>query len=277
MIETFEDPKVPQDTFEVPGGYIKEMSVRDVETDEISTEKVRFDWVTLREMRGHEEDILADDKKPFVERIHKIISRCIVGLEAKDDEGNTVHRIEEKAELARSINSMLMSDVVVLTLRLRQVSLGDQFSFKIRCPDDQCRSLNTKRFDLSRLEYVPMQGDPLQRLRTYTSREGDNIVWKMISGQDERSLQTIVEEAKKDKATTALLARVQTINSEPASPGMVKDLPMFDRAKLRGEFDAEGGVDTEVVMSCSKCGLSFESQIPITGESFFTLSETSDD
>ena len=255
-----------ENVYLIPGGYLS------VEKDDDDEEiKVLYDKVTLKEMTGHEEDILANDHVDISERLYKILGRCIVQLESTE----TGHVITDKKRLGESINSMLMSDNVTLLLRLRQVSIGDKVTFRIRCPE--CKVSQSKAFNLAKIDYVPMKGDRKLRLREYVTKNGNKIQWQMVDGVKQRTIDETEEQRhKRDRATRALMRRLVTVNGEPVTLTNLKDLPMKERMEIREQFDDEGGVDTTIGVTCTSCGISFVTDMEVTGKGFFTHSETSE-
>lgn len=272
MSDEFESAKSTEGVYLLPGGFLTGPP------DDLEL----YNLVYLREMKGKEEDILANDKLSFTERMHRVISRCIVKLGSTDPKTRG-KEITDQMTLLRSLDGMLMSDTNVLFVRLRQASLGDSYKFKIRCPARDCRKEQSKGFDLSKFIVEPMKGDPRMRTRQFVTRKGDVIVWQMLTGADEKRLDTEDEyvgkgnKNDKEKATIALMARVKTINNEPATKEMISELPMLDRANLRKAFDDEGGMDMAIRVKCRSCGVEFERDLPIGGEDFFSPSDTSED
>jgi len=262
-----DDAKSSEDVYLVPGGCLA------LEKDEESGDEVQvvYDRVTLREMTGHEEDILSNDNMDINERMYKILGRCIEQLESSE----TGQVVTDKKRLAESVNNMLMSDNITLLLRLRQVSIGDKVTFRIRCPE--CKTSQSKVFDLRKIEHVPMKGDKKTRLREYKTKNGNLIQWQMVDGAKQKSIDASQEQKfKRDRATKALMRRVQTINGEPVTLANLKDLPMKERMEIRRQFDDEGGVDTTINVTCTACGVDFITDMEVTGKGFFTPSESSE-
>lgn len=260
----------PVNVYKIPGGYLE--TRKDEDGDETV---VLYDRVMLREMTGHEEDVLANEQMTMTERLHRILGQCIVELTSSE----TGEKITDKKVLVKSIGKMLLSDIVVLLIRLRQVSVGDRISFQVRCPDTNCKTLQAKSFDLRNLEAIPMKGDPKKRLREYKTTRDNIIQWEMVDGAREASFNALhpKKKTKRDRATTALLMRVTTINGEPATIGNLKGLPLAERNEIRNQFDDEGGMDTTFDVVCSGCQMDFISDMEVTGTGFFNPSEISED
>lgn len=257
--------KSSESVYLIPGGYLG------IEKDEEEEITVLYDKVTLREMTGHEEDILSNDSVDINDRLYKILGRCIEQLESTE----TGRVITDKKRLAESVNGMLMSDIITLLLRLRQVSLGDKISFKIRCPE--CKTAQSKVFDLKKLEYVPMKGDRKNRLREYKTSRGHLVHWQMMDGARQRAVDALQEKkSKQNKATKALMRRLLTVDGVPVTLEGLKDLPMKERLEIRDQFDEEGGIDTTVNVTCTACGIDFVTDMEVTGKGFFTPTGSSE-
>jgi len=260
-----EKSKVPFGVFEIPGGFLKAIQGEDEDAEPVIK---RFCVVTLKEMTGHEEDILSNDKLTVTERLHKVLGRCITEIATEDGS----ECITDKDTLLTLPNKLLMSDIVVLLIRLRQVTVEDLYRFQIRCPG--CTVAQMKGINLSTLEVHPVKGDVLSRVRTFMLRDEREAVWEMMTGRHEKEQAS--KKIKKDarsRATQALMVRVKTIDNEPVTPVMLKDLSQKEREALRREFDQEGGIETSFDVTCNACGIEFVSELEIGGGNFFSHSE----
>ena len=114
---TVDDAKSSIAEFELPCGYLH-------------TDKV-LDIVELRELTGVEEDILASRKISNDSKLNKVLVNCINIL--RDKESSIV--IKDKAKLSEIVPKMATGDRLFLLIRLRQVSLGDNFEFQTICPE----------------------------------------------------------------------------------------------------------------------------------------------
>lgn len=279
MLDEHTAPSSPFGVFEVPGGYIGEVTTG--EGDEEVTEKKLFNIFHLKEMTGHEEDILANEQISITERFHKIIGRCIEKVETEDGR----HSIIDSQLLQNLPNDLLLSDNIVLILRIRQITVGKTYTFTIRCPE--CRVAQTKGFDLSNIEVYSVEGNPLERIRRLKLRNGHEVVWEMMSGRDEKeeANESKVKVTRKSRrggnqknkdrsrATKALMIRLRTVNGKPVNMKEIKDMSFNDREDIRSEFDKEGGIETDFDITCSNCGIEFISELQIGGASFFSRSE----
>ncbi len=270
-MQTLEEPKVPNGWFNVPGGLLIE---EEVKNDDGSDDTVinQYSRVELRELTGHEEDILANTKIGWLERLHRVLGRCIVAVE-NPKTGKRIEKIEgdryTNQLLSSAPSNMLLSDNTVLLLRLREVSIGDEYIFKIRCP--KCTITQTRRVKLSDFKVKETTGDPLSRTRTFEARNNVEVVWEMATGNTQLVYSTQKKKHDNDRATQALMMRVKSIGGKPATKETLKDLSMLERQRLRRQIDgSEGGIDTSFDTSCTNCGIDFETDMQVGGEDFFT-------
>lgn len=279
MIEgEYEKAKTVVGTYELPAGYIHEF---DGETALLTIAK-------LREMNGHDEDILSQEGLPFADRFREVLGRCL--LELSDDNG---HSICDATTLSKAPAQMLVSDLTVLLMRLRQLTVGDVIQFKVNCENPECKTLLMKTVRVSSFDIEPITGDPMQREREIVTSRGNKVVWKMMTGEMQSQANKVVKDleieaakqgnkrttlakaikAKKERRVTAfMMVRVKSINGEPVTYQSLGDLPWAERQDIRDEFDAEGGIDTDVEVTCD-CGHTFVTPISIDGSTFFSRSD----
>lgn len=274
------DPKTSQITFYVPGGYIYE------EDDGAGGKRTHvLNKVTMREMTGHEEDILADDRMSVTQRMHAMISNCITML--SNDSG--VSLSQDKLPKPCT-NHLLMSDILVSLFRIREVTVGDEMRIKAECSkckdDDGNPFAQTHIFSIKNIDVVPVTGDPKMRVREFMTKSGKKITWEMMNGDMELQNEAMRSTEKKtkdkdgkkidrasNKATYALISRVRTIDDLPATVDSLKGLPFRDRQEIRNRFDEEGGIDTDILVICRNCKASYEVSIGLAALDFFTRSE----
>jgi len=219
---------------ELPAGYIYEG-------------KAHVDAL-VREMRGHEEDILAS-KGPIVTRLNAVIGNCLVKL------GD----ISESATLKKVASALTGQDRMAVMIAIRRASLGDFYDCNVKCPE--CKIVEHRTIDLKDVEISAMP-DRLLRDRCDELPSGTEVKWHVINSADEDWLST-VRKKKQDQLTLGLLARVDAVGDiklereKKYRKALValKDLSTRDRVFLRSLFDKEEGkVDTDVEFECEECG-----------------------
>jgi hypothetical protein len=239
-------------TYQLPSGYL------DPETQELYRE------VELREMSGYEEDLLQDkSKRGGGSSIDEVLSRCIVRLGDKErDKPQGQERF-----FMPILKDMLMTDRTFLVIRLRQLSLGDEFAFEASCPHCGHRHprMSVSLDDLT----VKEMPDPMAREWTTKLPSGAEVVFRALTGRDEVKLRE-VQRAKGDVLSTLLLQRIVSINGESAGMSAVKRLSVRDRDYLRGAFEEhEGGIDTKIELTCDDCGRDWQTTLPFTSSQTF--------
>ena len=219
----------------------------------------------VREMTGHEEDMLAA-KGPAVIRINAIIGRCVQQLGV----------IGDKAIIQRAAPELTAHDRTMIMLGIRRVSLGDHYDVKVMCPNRECKVSQHKTLDLSEIEIIPMP-DRMVRERIDTVPGGVEISWHVLRSEDEEWLGT-QKKKKNDRLTLGLLARVDAVGevkldrvkSYRSAVRILKELAMKDRAALRDIFEEqEGSIDTRVEFDCEECGHTWEGDMEIGQPGFF--------
>ena len=263
--KTEDDPKVPRLQCIIPRGAL--VPVKGGEDGE----RKALNIVVLRELRGGEEDILSDKSLEITERLNEIVGRCIVSI----SDGETT--ITDAKSLSALMHThpwgLSLADVLTLLLRLREVTVGDEFRQKVTCRADGCTNDPRKPYSwthvgsLSDLEVIPCSGNAVECEKTFTTSRGTFIRWSILTAEYERRFAK--KKMPKDLATRALMLRVNTVGDQPVTKENLKDLAFIERAELRKEFDVEGGIETDLKMVCGNCGEEFKVPLEIDAGNFF--------
>ncbi|MBN2256216.1 MAG: hypothetical protein JW704_00025, partial [Anaerolineaceae bacterium] len=123
-------------------------------------------FAVVREMRGHEEDILASSG-PVVGRLSAIITNCIVRL------GD----VEDRRTIAQATREMSAYDRMAIFLAIRRISLGDFYDCMVTCP--MCNVEQHKALDLREVEIIPMP-DRMARERVDKLSSGIEVRWHIL-------------------------------------------------------------------------------------------------
>lgn len=243
-----EHAKSSVDAFELPCGYLDD-------DGNLHTS------VSVREMTGEEEEILAAKNMPPSKKINSILSRCT------DSIGDVAGPFIEKI-----IPDLIQGDRIYLLIAIRRASLGDDMPFLTKCPS--CEQDARFILDLADLEVKKM---PDPRIRTYPlelPKTGKKLVMKVLTGRGEDAIGK-ADRRGKDVITAAIFARVDSMDEKPVTMADLKALPLIDRNFLRNEWeDHEGGVDTEVKIDCPSCGIEYDTELDISQQGFFNPSAT---
>lgn len=243
-----EHAKSSVDSFELPCGYL-------------DNDGKLHTSILVREMTGEEEEILAAKNMPSSKKINTILGRCTDSI--GDISGPFVDQI---------IPDLIQGDRIYLLIAIRRVSLGNDMPFLTKCPS--CSQDARFVLDLADLEVKTM---PNPMIRTYPlelPKTGKKLVMKVLTGRGEDAIGK-ADKRGKDVITSAIFARVDSMDEKPVTMKDLKALPLIDRNFLRNEWeDHEGGVDTEVKIDCPSCGVEYDTELDISQQGFFNPSAT---
>jgi len=244
------DPRSDMGHFVLPCGYI-------IDTDD--GKKLLRD-IHLREMTGHEEDLLSADMA-FDRKMNGLIAACTQSLGP----------IEDPRMIAKIVPKLLEGDRLFLFFALRRVSLGDSYPFREKCPS--CSKMSVHNFNLADLEMVEMP-DPMKRAYEVTLPGSNDIaVIRCLTGEDEPRRQQLKNRLQ--PLSLQIFLRLVSYNGEEATINHVRGMTQRDRAFLRGKFvEIDGGVETRIKLNCSKCSYEFERDLDPSHPGFFSPSET---
>ena len=98
-------------TFVLPCGYLDSAGVLHTE-------------VCVKEISGHEEDLLASKAIPEARKLGELIANCVTRLGPLTDRG----------QIAMAVKELLVGDRAFLLFAIRRVTVGDNYPFRARCP-----------------------------------------------------------------------------------------------------------------------------------------------
>jgi hypothetical protein len=235
-------PKGTQGVFELPCGFL------DAEGN-LHTE------AEVREITGHEEDLLGSKTVPNHKKIGMLVARCLTRIGTFTDRG----------QISTIAEQLTVGDRVFLMFAIRRTSLGDEYPFRHTCPE--CKYSGLFNLDLSELEIKKM-ADPKKRVFDAKMPSGKVVRFRPLIGRDEEKLSKASN--SDDAMTLAILARLEMLDDGPPTLATVKGLGLRDRNFLRDAFeDAEGGVDTTMEMQCPNCGHEFDHDLDVGQAGFF--------
>lgn len=244
--------------------------------------------VELDEMTGAEEDILVDMTrapggqgalaKPGPKRITEILSRCTcrIGDETRPAGKDRFSQPDYfKPHWAKAKSN----DRIAALIRIRQITLGDAYIFAESCPS--CRK-EIKRCNVNLAELAETTTTV-----EFASKEThdivlpkckDRITWRFINGEaDELEIENIVQTNKSEFLSALLFLRIVQVNGGTDFGGLnyIKRLNALDRRFLALHFDiSEGGVETDIKITCDGCGTEFSKKLAVMGRTdFFFPSE----
>lgn len=241
-----EEAHSPYGAVELPCGYIHKENL--------------LTHVLVREITGHEEDMLGSDKIKPLQKLTELIARCVVSIDGIDD----------RAFIVEAAKKMTIGDRAAIILGIRRFTLGEIFPYQQVCPSLNCKEKCIYQVDLSTIEFHKMP-DPMRRVYEVPLPKAKKTArFHVMTGEDEER----VAKFQTDQISQLILARLESIGDVTPSLMDVKRLHMLDRNELREKFaDVEGGVDTEIEMACPKCGYEFSMELDIGQAGFFFPSQ----
>jgi len=248
MDPQIENAKPSVDSFELPCGFI-------------DSENKLHTSVIVTEITGEEEEILAARNMPVTKRINKILTNCTESIGPYSGQ-----------QLSFIIPDLTQGDRIYLLMAIRRASLGNEMPFQTKCTS--CKEDARFILDLADLETKKM---PNPLIRTYDlvlPKTKKKVRMKVLTGRGEEAISKAAQKGI-DVISTAILARMDSIDDKPVTIDDLKGLPLMDRNFLKDAWvDNEGGVDTEVQIDCPACGVSYETELDISQQGFFNPSAT---
>lgn len=249
-----QDPQSGYGNIELPIGLVDEEGniVRDV---------------TFREITGEEEDILASDRMPVLQRMNALLSNCIV-------------QIGSGMEPKKAVLDMTSGDRMAMIIAIRALSLGARYDMKAKCP--HCAAEFKFTVDMSELD-VNEPSDPKRRVYEVQLPPGGKykvVKWHVMTGADEIELERLRSKSKDSPMTALIAVRVREVDGQKLSlssaggrkkmMSLLKSLRLRDRVALRASFEEhEGSLDMDFEYDCPECGKEINGRIDVGQPGFF--------
>jgi hypothetical protein len=206
-------------------------------------------------MKAREERILADRKLARSgAQLEQILAAC---WEETVDAGPY-----EFGEQEIDWGKVLQGDRFYATLQVRVLSYGPEYAFSVPCENRNCRARIEWEVDLRDLPVKPLSDDSRlnfltgNRFETVLPDASRKVVFRLMTGADERRMAALRRAASERPITTLLNYRLESIDGvEPRDKQkFIEELAMADVTFLLGEFDrVDCGVETEIEVECPEC------------------------
>lgn len=191
-------------------------------------------------------------------------------------------------------DKVLLCDRFHALIRMRSLTWGNEYEFKVRCPDPQCEKHRTSFvwfIPLDKLETKPLPEASREKVRngdlTFEAKVGGvDITYRLLTGHDELRTIDISTKVSSDQsqlaAVAAKIVAVQGLELTSTTPkeedvaiqrlvDWVSDLDLPELSDASELFDTvDGGVETTTTVSCPTCGLEFETDVPFALEAFLS-------
>lgn len=207
----------------------------------------------IRELTGAEEELLTNPKLlKNGDAINQVLRNCLLSLGEKTDVSMT------------DVLDLLAGDRLFLLVKLRQVSLGDEMTVTLICPNPQCQATNQVTIHLDDLPVTPYTE---QREFTCTlAGSGQTVRFVHLDGHMEKRLAALPEAT----LSQAMLIRIRDIDGTPPTKKTLTDMALKDRQAVRqAMLEADAGIDTVVEMVCNGCGTPMRTRVEGTPHFLF--------
>lgn len=208
-----------------------------------------------REMNGTDEEAIAKPKvKSSGSMITRVLlERCILRI-------GTIEKSSVKpSEWTDIIQSLAIGDQDFAMLKIREISLGEEFEVTHKCPT--CKTKINSVFTLDELPLVPYNGleeVEFELPRGYKDKDGKihkTGVMRHATGLDREVLDKMVSQ-NPSMANTLLLARcIKSLGTAPITDDLLRNLSMKDRNYLFALIrDISFGYDvSDFEIECPNC------------------------
>jgi hypothetical protein len=192
--------------------------------------------VELVELTGREEELLTNQRLIKTgDAINQVLLNCIKRIG------------KNESPTMEDILNLLSGDRLFILVKLRQISLGDTVELELVCP--VCKEIS---FVTVNLEELPVTPYPEEREFTFKlPASKKQVKFGYLNGHKEKQLASL----KEPSLTSAMLARIISVDGNPPNKKVITELPLRDRSELRREMlRVDAGIDTEVEVICQGCG-----------------------
>jgi len=149
----------------------------------------------------------------------------------------------------KDVLDLLSGDRLFALVRLRQVSLGDEVELELACPNTGCGERTPITVNLGDIEATPYGEE--REFEFTLPGSGRKVKFGYLDGHKEKRLAAL----KEPNLTAAMMIRIVEIDGQPPSKKALNEMTMGDRSALRKEMlRVDGGIDTQVDVSCDACG-----------------------
>lgn len=181
-------------------------------------------------------------------------------------------------------DQMLVGDRNALLVAIRITGYGSNYNVTVECP--KCEEKSVKHeFNLLDLPIKRLGAQPLavgqNQFAFRFPVSGKEVVFRLLTGSDERELTTILEKTRKavgvggieHAVTTRLLFQILSIGGEASRDklsNIIRALPARDARDLRAYVDEiSPGIEMTSTFTCPSCNESAEVDVPMGTEFFW--------
>jgi len=158
---------------------------------------------------------------------------------------------------------VLEGDRLHLLLELRRNTHGDEYEFDLRCEREECGRPIPTMIKLSELEREPLGKSGREHVQTgkpfETVCEGKTVKYRLLVGRDQKFQAQLTEQSAPQRLISIMARRIVEVEGIGTDfrkiRDWLKDVDANEADALQDEMDAvEGGVKTDIQVTCRNCG-----------------------
>lgn len=175
-------------------------------------------------------------------------------------------------------SELLATDRIFLFFKIRMLSLGESYSFSLKCPACAKSWIHTMKLSELKVKYYDVKEQVFEPFSLVLPRCKNVLGYRMLRGYDEVAIADV--ETKSSLKSTALGdpthtyaygRRIVSLDSqdltEDQAMSVAEQLISEDANALIQDVEKRGsGIDTTLVIGCNACRHVFEAEMPITAE-----------
>lgn len=233
----------------------------------------------IRKLKGSEANILSDRKAARRgETYDKILRACWL---TTDDPGPYVN--QGVAPDSRSINwgRILVCDRFVALAAIRAATYGSSYTFPVQCGESGGRGCGHQfewELDLeTEIPVYPLPEESRAKIAAgnnrFETKLGDvAIVFKLLTGADEKRAGKTLRKSRTELFTTAIASRIVEVDGIDrwSVKKWLDTLDLDVQLELLAKFESvDGGFETENEVECPECDRVQGITVPFEGEAFW--------
>lgn len=234
----------------------------------------RFDYVVIDELRGKQQNYLANQKLIVgnIGHVPKILEDLVLSFE-------TEQGLKWKGKVADGINKIPSQDIEAILIKIREKTFGPKFYFEGQCP--HCGHLNKNlRLDLDQLEMKYMSMEDMLKPKTVElpkAKEAEEpflVTLRPAYMDDLFKVVKLTAGKETDELVTSIVSiAIKSIGDKDSITQKdienIRSSDLFHLQKELEKVELAGSIDTEIITTCKECEKEFEEKLNSLDPNFF--------
>lgn len=233
-----------------------------------------FCYAVIDELRGKQQNYLANRELVIgnIGHVPKILNDMILSLE-------TEQGLQWKGNKSDLVGKLASGDVETLLVKIRENTYGPRFYHEAECTHCQ-HVMKNLRLDLDKLELDTMSIEELMAKKVFKlPKSGKEVELKSAKLDDLFKVIKITKNKQDELITSLVSVAVKRIDDKHnITEKDIEEIPAMDLKKLQEEIEGtklEGGIDTDIEITCDKCGKDYVMKLNCYDADFFDPSKGS--